>query len=979
MNPQTNVTLDIGSWFFSRKRSVWKRIVVFLMIESILFGQNTLIWAQSPDPTNDPLPKELDLPSGETDFSGNGENVEETPFMPSVPPPINIGPENPFFQTEGDNDIPGAGQEGAGNGNNDQNQTSYGLEEVITIDESLRIDLADRSELPRYKVRFTLENDSTFFNTGFEDISSVTKPGGGYIYTENLLSLSTQNGDLKLVYSFYREEDGVIDEGTQSIDVVTGYQFGVEYTAEFQITLTSIRTYVYETSQGRQDDPDLTIQGLVTPEFYAVTNNNAQGNISLEIFKQIQTGYQEVDLNNDGITDAFYDNETGIWGIDVDGDGVPDGQGIDTDNDGIPDQFRNDTDGDGLADADPTSFEIDLETNNFNVTIPKKDRTVIDESGTLTIYDNEGNVLETIASGGSASQVQNFPDGSRRVTSTDPDGNQTIQVFDNDDNLITQTIKLFINGALQEPGTRTLFEYLPDNDSGNVGGEIRTEYNDVDGDGVKDPEDSPIARAVLSSNQNLISITAFDTPRDGDLTIQKFDGSGVLSSITIDESAARGDGFTIQRFYPNGNLNTQTTHNGLTGDEVRSLFSLNGRLTEQTSFDNDTGTQTVSYFSYGTDPTNVGRLIRRERLNHPVTGLLRSRAILDSIDNSLINITTFDDSLNPVNIAEFDKPQEGFVTNHSLRPDGSELLQVFDAQSRLVLLQEIAPDDTVLESTVYQYSFDNDTKQNFRTGYVDTNTNGILDGGETLKDEIAELDNFGDLINLTSFAPDGTTIESITEFNKPLFGYLTSRQVNQPEGKSTIQVIDFNSQLVALQTLTSPFGDYTDPGQVEESTVFEYDTNLRAGYVDDNKNQFHETGETKLSSIAELDNDGNFITITTFADDGVTVESITEFNWPLPDYTATRIIDNDGDTVQVSDNEGRLSALMTLTGTLVDYKVPANVVESTVFVYDGSYRWGYVDDNKNAQKESGETKVSSVAELDNAGNIVTVTSYETTA
>ncbi|MCP5462439.1 MAG: hypothetical protein H7A34_04575 [bacterium] len=45
---------------------------------------------------------------------------------------------------------------------------------------------------------------------------------------------------------------------------------------------------------------------------------------------------------------------------------------------------------------------------------------------------------------------------------------------------------------------------------------------------------------------------------------------------------------------------------------------------------------------------------------------------------------------------------------------------------------------------------------------------------------------------------------------------------------------------------------------------------------------------------------GNIVTVTSYGDDGVTVESITRSSTGrLPDYTATRIIDNDGDTVQV--------------------------------------------------------------------------------
>ncbi|MCP5462440.1 MAG: hypothetical protein H7A34_04580 [bacterium] len=59
----------------------------------------------------------------------------------------------------------------------------------------------------------------------------------------------------------------------------------------------------------------------------------------------------------------------------------------------------------------------------------------------------------------------------------------------------------------------------------------------------------------------------------------------------------------------------------------------------------------------------------------------------------------------------------------------------------------------------------------------------------------------------------------------------------------------------------------------------------------------------------------------------------------------------------MSDKRGRLSALMTLFGTLVDYKVPANVVESTVLLcqHDGSYRWDMRAITR-IHKKSGETE-----------------------
>ncbi|RJP60701.1 MAG: hypothetical protein C4541_03570, partial [Candidatus Auribacter fodinae] len=581
------------SWFYSQKRNFWRSAVVTLLIESLLLGQSPLVFAQQAPPQNEPLPEQVEPPPTEqpVDDQQPGE-IPESPFMSSTNMPLNIGPESPFFDTDNDS-VPGSGQEDAGEGDNQQNSTSYGLEEVITIDDTIELELGDRSALPRYKITFSLSDASTFMNTGFEDISSITKPEGGYIYSESLIGLFTQDGDMKLVYSYYKDEDGAEDEGYQVFTAIEDYAYNTQYIAEFQVTLTSIQVYVYEQGQTKPVEPEYTFEGVNNPKFYAVTFNNQPGNISLEIFKRVATGYTEVDLNNDGTTDAYYDEATGLWGIDVDGDGIPDGQGIDTNSDGIPDQFRLDQDGDGSADGDALEFDIDVD-GSFVVDVPKKDRTVIGDDGTLTIYDNEGNVISTTSVGGTSSNVENFPDGSRRITTTDTEGNVTIQMYDANDLLVSQTIKEKINGVLQEPGERT--GYLYENN-----GQIRSEYNDLNGNGSQDSGEGLTSRAVFDENQNLLSLTLFDSPRPGDMTIQIFDNNGNLSSLTIDESAERGDGFIKQYFYSNGNIQSQTTYNGLSGDEVLSLYESNGRIIEQTEIDGETSEQTISYFGYKND------------------------------------------------------------------------------------------------------------------------------------------------------------------------------------------------------------------------------------------------------------------------------------------------------------------------------------------------------------------------------------------
>ena len=61
----------------------------------------------------------------------------------------------------------------------------------------------------------------------------------------------------------------------------------------------------------------------------------------------------------------------------------------------------------------------------------------------------------------------------------------------------------------------------------------------------------------------------------------------------------------------------------------------------------------------------------------------------------------------------------------------------------------------------------------------------------------------------------------------------------------------------------------------------------------------------------------------------------------------------DGDTVQISDNDGNLSAIMTLKETWADYKVGANVESSySICIWTDHTGGGYVDADCDAVKRT---------------------------
>ena len=572
----------------------------------------------------------------------------------------------------------------------------------------------------------------------------------------------------------------------------------------------------------------------------------------------------------------------------------------------------------------------------------------------VALLDNEGNILNVTSykeDGATISSVTEFNWPAEDYSATrilDEDGD-TVQISDNDGNLsaimtLKETWADYKVGANVESSTVFVYD-----------GSYRWGYVDADCDAVKDTEDTLVSSVALLDNEgNILNVTSY-----------KEDGA-TISSVTEfnwpaeDYSATRildEDGDTVQISDNDGNLSAI-----MTLKETWADYKVGANVESSTVFVYD-GSYRWGYVDADCDAVKDAE-----------DTLVSSVALLDN-EGNILNVTSYkEDGATISSVTEFNWPAEDYSATRILDEDG-DTVQISDNDgnlSAIMTLKETWADykvgANVESSTVFVYD------GSYRWGYVDADCDAVKDTEDTLVSSVALLDNEGNILNVTSYKEDGATISSVTEFNWPAEDYSATRILD--EDGDTVQISDNDGNLSAIMTLKETWADYKVGANVESSTVFVYDGSYRWGYVDADCDAVKDTEDTLVSSVALLDNEGNILNVTSYKEDGATISSVTEFNWPAEDYSATRILDEDGDTVQISDNDGNLSTIMTLKETWADYKVGANVESSTVFVYDGSYRWGYVDADCDAVKDTEDTLVSSVALLDNEGNILNVTSYK---
>ncbi|MDX9702420.1 MAG: DUF2963 domain-containing protein, partial [Candidatus Auribacterota bacterium] len=360
--------------------------------------------------------------------------------------------------------------------------------------------------------------------------------------------------------------------------------------------------------------------------------------------------------------------------------------------------------------------------------------------------------------------------------------------------------------------------------------------------------------------------------------------------------------------------------------------------------------------------------------------LLESVAEFDN-EGNIVSVTSYEeDGATISSVSEFDWPESGYTATRILDEEGDTVQLSKDGQMMgMMTLTGTWVDyknaSNVDSSSVYVYDGD------YRWGYVDTNKNGLKDVTETLLESVAEFDNEGNIVSVTSYDNDGATISTVTKFNWPYTKYTVTRIVNNPAGKDTIQISDDNNSLYAIMTMSSLWGDYTNPADVSESTIYVYtqdgDNRLRTGYVDTNKNAIRDAGEDNLDSVMLFDNDGDIISITGYLADGETMEYIVTYDHPMPDWSTQRSINNPftRDSITIFDNEGRIRATQTTEGTLLDGP-PASetITESTVYVYENTVRWGYTDVAKNGVYDAdNDTILENKVQFDSNGKVVSAT------
>ena len=569
--------------------------------------------------------------------------------------------------------------------------------------------------------------------------------------------------------------------------------------------------------------------------------------------------------------------------------------------------------------------------------------------------DGEGNIINMTSykeDGITISSVTefNWPAEDYSATRILDDDGDMIQISDNDGNLAAMmTLKEkwgdYKNGS--EVASSVVYVYA---------GEYRWGYVDADCDAVKDASDTLVSSvAQLDGEGNIINVTSY-----------KEDGI-TISSVTEfnwpaeDYSATRildDDGDMIQISDNDGNLAAMMTLKEKWGDYK------NGSEVESSVVYVYAGNYRWGYVDADCDAVKDAS-----------DTLVSSVAQLDG-EGNIINVTSYkEDGITISSVTEFNWPAEDYSATRILDDDG-DMIQISDNDGNLAAMMTLKEKwgdykngSEVASSVVYVYAGE------YRWGYVDADCDAVKDASDTLVSSVAQLDGEGNIINMTSYKEDGITISSVTEFNWPAEDYTATRILD--DDGDMIQISDNDGNLAAMMTLKEKWGDYKSGSEVASSVVYVYAGEYRWGYVDADCDAVKDASDTLVSSVAQLDGEGNIINMTSYKEDGITISSVTEFNWPAEDYTATRILDEDGDTIQISDNDGNLSAMMTLNKMWGNYKNGGSDIDtSTVYVYAGSYRWGYYDTNKNAVKDATDTLVASVAEFDNDGNIINITSYK---
>ncbi|QXP75429.1 DUF5011 domain-containing protein [Tenacibaculum sp. AHE15PA] len=232
------------------------------------------------------------------------------------------------------------------------------------------------------------------------------------------------------------------------------------------LDLDSDNDGILDVDEGGNGDLDTNNDGVIDP------NDGASG----------------ADTNGDGQADASVD--AGNEEPDTDGDGVPDYQDLDSDNDGITDVIENgngglDTNNDGVIDAndaggsdvdgDGISDSLDGDTSGFGVGAGNASDVVDSDGDGVSDYqdlDSDDDGINDVVEGGNEDT-----DGNGQVDGPDTDGDGILDVADQDD------------ANFGDTGNDDVNDSDPTDPNSGGDGAATDSGTDTDGDGIPNSED----------------------------------------------------------------------------------------------------------------------------------------------------------------------------------------------------------------------------------------------------------------------------------------------------------------------------------------------------------------------------------------------------------------------------------------------------------------------------------------------------------
>ena len=377
-----------------------------------------------------------------------------------------------------------------------------------------------------FDVTYTGGNDND--GDDIDDIYDYDIDGNGFSDSVEALPyalLDSDNDGIKNFRDFDSDNDGIVDviEFGLTVDVSTG----------------TISGFTDTDGDGFNDTQDGYIGTVVNGSVVPVSPLNSDS--GSEPSSAVVLDYLDIDSDNDGIVDLKEAQSKSTFialsGVDVDKNGLDDAfdpnqsatliTPVNTDGDGNPDYLDDDSDGDGVLDL----IEGSNSDKNLYGDWDANQNTNFDDSGYNTDTDEDGllDIFDNVYSTGNTNVVGS----NAAVQDTDSDGTWDFQDVD-DDNDGTNTVSESTSSTLDPNGI------IPDYLYGDP---------DSDGDGVDDGSDldqdnDGLANASEDGGTGIDP--SADTDGDGLYNYQDYDidGDGIKNKADTNTSGVNTTSFT---------------------------------------------------------------------------------------------------------------------------------------------------------------------------------------------------------------------------------------------------------------------------------------------------------------------------------------------------------------------------------------------------------------------------------------------------